>query len=68
MSHHENPRLRQLRTDATAVGEIVSVTADEITVCGIFSPGLTISLHPGARVVIVTEDDLLAMTMTGVDL
>jgi hypothetical protein len=61
MSNHENPRLRDLRDRATAVGEIVSVTGETITIGGIFSPGLTIPLHPGSRVVVLTEDDLSAI-------
>jgi hypothetical protein len=41
----------------TAAGEIVSVSADQIVIGGIFNPGLSIELRPGRRVYIITEDE-----------
>lgn len=59
MSKFEDPRLRELCEIATATGEIVAVTGDTVTIRGDFSPGLDVALHPGARVSLYTDDDLL---------
>lgn len=68
MSRNENSELEYLRDSATATGEIVSVTADAITVGGIFTPGLgTYDLRPGARVLILNEDDAIASLSRDVD-
>lgn len=41
----------------TAEGEIVSATADSITIGGSFGGGIAISLRPGQRVFVLNEDD-----------
>jgi hypothetical protein len=57
MGCYENPVLRRLQSEAAAAGEIVSTDSETITIRGIFSPGIVIPLHPGARVFVLTEDD-----------
>lgn len=53
--------LRQLRNDLTGHGEVVSVTADSITIEGSFGHSIPMPLHPGARVFVVSEDEALGM-------
>jgi hypothetical protein len=55
----EHPTFRRLQAEATAAGEIVAADAETITIRGVFSPGIVIPLHPGARVFVLTEDDAL---------
>lgn len=62
MDANENHGLKQLRAEATAYGEIAEVTPDSITITGNFSPGLgTYELRPGARVVILNDDDAMSV-------
>lgn len=56
MSSNENPILRDLHANATAVGEIESFTTDAITIRGPFAAGVGIALRPGVRVFILDED------------
>lgn len=59
---NEHPTLQKLWAEATASGEIVSVTADSITISGDFSPGLgTYELRPGARVYVLNEHDAISL-------
>lgn len=59
MSKQEHPTLRDIRTAASAFGEIGAITRDSITIVGDFAPGLAVTLRPGVRVVVLTDDDVL---------
>lgn len=61
MSREEDQTLRDVRAAATAYGEIVSATSDTITIQGWFTSGIAIELHAGARVVVLTENEAIAL-------
>lgn len=42
-----------------ASGEIASSNESAITIDGPFTPGLSVQMRPGRRVVVLTEDDYL---------
>lgn len=59
MSKAEDPTLRELEYEASATGEIRSITTDSIEIRGIFTPGQSLVLRPGAKVFILTADDAI---------
>ena len=61
MSRHENPVLNDLHAQDVPAGEVAEVTSTGITIAGSFNPGLAITLHPGARVYVLTEDDAIRL-------
>lgn len=61
MSRAEDPILRELEYDASAVGEIHSITTDSIEIRGIFTPGQSLTLRPGVKVFILTADDAIEL-------
>ncbi|MGW4097107.1 hypothetical protein [Mycobacterium sp. NPDC004974] len=67
MSRAENPTLRELEYDASATGEIHSITTDSIEIRGIFTPGQSLVLRPGAKVFILTADDALRVLAAHAD-
>lgn len=62
MSQFEHPAISNMRNYDVAEGEVTEVTATGITIAGSFNPGLAVTLHPGARVFVLTEDDVINLT------
>lgn len=55
----EHKTLQMLECEATAYGEIHSITTDSIEIRGDFTPGQSLVLRPGAKVFILTADDAI---------
>lgn len=62
MSQHEHPALQNMHSEGIPTGEVTELTGSGITIAGTFSPGTAVTLHPGARAFVLTEDDVIAMT------
>lgn len=55
----ENQTLQMLEYEASAYGEIHSITTDSIEIRGNFTPGQSLVVRPGARVFVLTVDDAI---------
>lgn len=56
---HENPILAELYRAEISTGEVSEITRDSITIKGDFPPGATITLRPGTRVYVLTEQEAI---------
>lgn len=57
----ENLTLQMLEYEASAYGEIHSITTDSIEIRGNFTPGQSLVLRPGAKVFVLTTDNAITV-------